>query len=670
MYGVEKMNKKKLLSVILASVFIVSSFAGCSSKQVENTTSAATEVIEKTETTTQAPTLEDEIISFTVTDKDGNILTLVPIFDKDASTVVAGYIMSATDKSGKELTAKVYSLLNSVVSVTSNDGKLTLDTDSKGGLISVETYSDTDGNLIAIKDVKDVNANKNTDEFLKLTSVKDSNEITQYVIEYTVVTITKDKKSQKVYVNEGNKKSEVKIVDSSNTAAAGRVKKDTENNEQTVTKETDDSENSNNSDKPGESTGSDEKNPATPAVSEDDYINIVLQKNRAAKCSSSNVAISTGQVNINKGGNYKITSETDDWHGQIVLQLDNTENCELRFEDVYISNDTKNIIQIIDKSITSDRTFLEAEADTDSSASNEIKDVSDNDSAPNVDISFPEGTSSTFTTSANSYTGVLYNESKLTIKGNGSATFAATKNANNCICSTKSISIKNVSLTLTTAQNTSTESLAKVSGSAKGIFSYSKVTVDSGKLTVKSNGDCVRCDSFYLNGGTADFKSSACDGIDADDSIVISGGSITSIATQKYCYKVRRVNNTEEFLVKGRVRAGKDDCFRINGGTVIGEGFRISSLSSAFQSDKKDSAQASVTAKIVKKGTAEASKTPAVIKINTLNKSSSNKVTKFLYSSSSVKKGTAYTATANGKSAAVTWNGNFGVAEIETTSNV
>lgn len=656
------MNIKKTLSIILALIFIVSAFAGCSgSKQTENTTSATSQVTEKITETTTAAAIEDEIISFTAADKEGNSLTLVPIYDKDAATIVAGYVMSATDKAGKELTAKAYSVLNSVVSVTSKDKKITLDTDSKGKLISVETYSDTKGNLIAIKDVKDVNKNKNTDEFLKLNSVKDSNKITHYVIEYTVVTVTKDKKTKKVYVTEGKKKTEVKAVDSTNDAVADKVEDDKKNNEQTV----EDLGGKPNQDTPKED---DKKDPVPSEENKDDSINIVLKKNRAASCSSPDVSISTGEVTIKKGGNYKFTSETDDWHGQIIVKLANTESCELKFENVYISNDTKNIIQIIDSSIDSNRTFLEAEADIDNSASDEIKDVSDNDSAPNVDISFPDGTSSTFTTSANSYTGVLYNESKLTIKGNGAATFAATKNANNCICSTKSITIKNVDLTLTTAQNNSTQSLAKTSGSAKGIFSYSKVTVESGKFNVKSNGDGVRCDEFYVNGGTVDIKSSACDGIDADDTIIISGGNVSSVATQKYCYKVRRVNNTENFLVKGRVRSGKNDCFRINGGTVSGESYRISSLSSAFQSDKKDSSQASVTAKIVKKGTAEESKTPAIIKINTINKSSENKVTKFIYSSSGVKKGTAYTATANGKSATVTWSGNFGVAEIETNS--
>jgi hypothetical protein len=245
----------------------------------------------------------------------------------------------------------------------------------------------------------------------------------------------------------------------------------------------------------------------------------------------------------------------------------------------------------------------------------------------------------------------------------------STRNANNCICSTKSITIKNVGITLSTAQNASTESLGKTSGSAKGIFSYSKVTLESGKLTIKSNGDGIRCDRLFVKGGTANIKSSACDGVDADDSIVISDGNVTSVATQKYCFKVRRVNNTENAQTKGTVRSGKEDCFQINGGTVVGEGKKITSLVSDYQSNKKGSSQASITAKIVKKGTTEESKTPAIIKLGTINKSSSNKITKYLYSSDKVNKGTSYKATANGKEATVKWSGNAGIAEIETTSN-
>lgn len=405
----------------------------------------------------------------------------------------------------------------------------------------------------------------------------------------------------------------------------------------------------------------------------DTAIPIVLEKNMKATCKSPNVSIATGEVIIEKPGDYVITQNTSVWHGQIEVKLKNTEKASIRFENVHISNTTKNIIRIIDSSITTNRNFLEAEADAGTEIDDAIQQVAANDKAPNVSLSFPSGTSSTFETTANAVTGVLYNESKLTLKGNGSAKIISKQNANNCICSTKSITIKNVGLTLETAQNTNTSSLAKTSGSAKGIYSYSKVTMDSGFLTIKSNGDAIRCDRFYMNGGTANLESSACDAVDTDNSIVIGGGTISARAYQKYSFKVRRVNNTENGAAKDKVRAGKADCFRINGGKVTGESKKITSLLAQHQSDSKGSSQANVTAKIIKAnaGTADAtgeSKVPAKITIGSW--SSQKECTKFLYSSSSVVKGKAYTVKAgNINSEGVTWSGNSGVALIRNSTN-
>lgn len=436
--------------------------------------------------------------------------------------------------------------------------------------------------------------------------------------------------------------------------------------------------------KKNSSTTKKSKTTTTAATQEPQPISIVLQKNRQATCQSPNVSLATGEVYIEKGGDYVITSETSDWHGQIIVKLANTEKCEIRFEGSgTISNDTKNIIQIIDSSINSDRTFLEAEATAGTDADDEIKAVSDNDKAPNVDISFPTGANWTFQTSGNGYTGVLYNESKLTLKGNGKANFTSVKNANNCVCSTKSITVKNVALTMETVHNTTTSNVAKNTGSAKGIFSYSKVVVESGSLSIKSNGDAIRCDKLEVQGGTVNISSSACDGVDADDAIVISGGTVYSKALEKHSYKVRRVNNEEKaqeqkaagstvtVADKNRVRSGKGDGFFISGGTVTGESKKISSLNAAHQSDKKASSQPSITCKIVKenKGLKEESKVPAIINIGTLNKSSANKCIKFLYSSPSVTKGTGYKVTVGEKSSNVTWSGNFGFAEIASATN-
>lgn len=407
----------------------------------------------------------------------------------------------------------------------------------------------------------------------------------------------------------------------------------------------------------------------------DNYVQIQLTGTCDVKCTSPNVTISKqnsrGTVYIEKGGDYIIKGSSKTWHGQIIIKLKNTEKCNIRFEGTgKIESDSKNIIQIIDTSINTDRSFLEAEAAADTAAEDALATVADNDMAPNVDLSFPTGSNWTIQSSANSYTGVIYNESKLTIQGNGRATIASVKNANNCICSTKSITIKNVALSLSTAQNNNTESLAKTTGSAKGIFSYSKVYVESGSLNIKSNGDGIRCDRFYAKGGTINITSSACDAIDTDDSITISAGTIKAIAYQKYSFKVRRVNNTENAAVKGKVRADKADGFWINGGTVTGESKNISTLVKTYQSAKKDSSQASITAKIVKKNTDELSKTPAVISISGVGKTSAAPCIKYIYSSSAVSTGKSYTASAkNGNSAKVVFTGKAGVADIKTTSN-
>lgn len=656
------MPSKKIICAVLSAAMLASVLTACSSKQVESTTTAvAIQEEESTAPETQPVTeAEKEIISFTDTDKDANTLTLVPIFDKDEKTVAAGYIISAKDKKGKALDAKKYSLLNKVVSASGKNDKITLDKDKDKNLIQFEAYSDLSGTLVAIKDKKDVNKNKNSDEFLKLSSKTDNNKVKHYVIDYTSVKISKE--SNKYFMTDGKNKTEVKKVDSSNTAVIKKVNKEIKENK-----------------KNKEAAKKAKKTTAKPtqATTEEshNYIDIVLEKNRKVSCSSPNVSQTTGEVQINKGGYYRITSGSGvgEWHGQIILRLKNTEECEVRFENVKITNNTKNIIQILDTSIKSSRSFLEAEASADQAADDEIKEVADNNKAPNVSLSFPTGTSSCFETQASSYTGVIYNESKLTIKGNGKASIVSKRNANNCICSTKSITVKNVSLSLETAQNTNPSSLASAQGGAKGIFSYSKVNVESGSLNIRSNGDAIRCDSFYSTGGTTDIKSSACDAIDADDAIVISAGNVTAVATEKSSFKVRRVNNSENPAIpdsKG-IRKGRGDTFEINGGTVVGESKKISTVQTS-------SKQPSITCRIVKKNAgnsdlaANESKIPQIISIESL-KASRNECTKFLYSSSAVKKGTLYTVNAKKstpkKMTKDDWKGTVGTVRIESSQN-
>lgn len=404
----------------------------------------------------------------------------------------------------------------------------------------------------------------------------------------------------------------------------------------------------------------------SPTTTEAKEITIKLLKNGKAECKSSNVSIEApkgletdGIVYVEKGGDYIITSDTDSWHGQIVIRLANTESANIRFENVNISTMKPNAIKILDTNISAERSFIEADVssgsagDTDNALQDQMKEVSKIDKAPNVDLSFPTGTKSSLSSSANAMSGVIYNESKLTIKGNGAVDITSSKNRNNAICSTKSITFKNVSATLTTPGYGSTSSL----GSARGIFSFSKVNIESGKLTIRSNGDCIRCEQFNSTGGTTDIVSSASDGIDADDAIVVTAGNVTSIALDKSAFKVRRVNNQEN-LNGGSTKVKADDgitkpthTFRIDGGTVIGEGKNMTTPKKR-SSVQQLSKQAFIYCRSTKAPGSEEAKLPLLYKITTGTNtviSSSNSCIKFLYSSSDIDTSKEYSVKGHNK---------------------
>ena len=407
-------------------------------------------------------------------------------------------------------------------------------------------------------------------------------------------------------------------------------------------------------------------------------IKINLTKNGNAECKSSNVTISPassknnyqGTVYIEKGGDYIITSSVDAWHGQIVINLANTESANIRIENVNITSTKANVIKILDRNITTERSFIEADAssgtaggDTDNALRDEMKEVSKNDKAPNVDLSFPTGTSSSFSTSANSLSGVIYNESKLTLKGNGKVNVSATNNRNNAICSTKSITFKNVTANLSTAANSSPSALS----SARGIFTFSKVYVESGTLNIKSNGDGIRCEEFNSSGGKTDITSSAADGIDADDAINITGGNVTVKGLEKSCFKVRRINNQEKINAGDKTIKASDGVtktthtFKIDGGTVIAVGKNVTTV-------QKASKQASITCRSVKSAGSEEAKKAIkfTIKGTGVNVTSPSECIKYLYSSPSIDKTKEYTASSSGyASKKVTFDGTVGDVRIE-----
>jgi hypothetical protein len=680
-------NNKSIISILLCLVLVMS-FAACT-KPAQNTSGEATTEITtaaEVEATTVA-SIESEAISFyEAKDKDGNTLKLSPVYLSDGKTVVAAYIISGVNKDNKALDAKSFSMLNSVVSATSGEKSISLSYDSANKLIKIESYADEQGNLLAIMDINDANKNNNKTEYLKLTKTTNQNGSTHYLLTNEAMEIKKENGKTVAIDKKTKKKTVVQAVDSSNKTVADKVEKDTASNEE-KSNDSGSSDNGSSNSSSGSDSGSGSASSSgsgagsgsnsgssggTNTTQEKVYNTIVLKKNGKSESSLASVETNTNEVVINDAGDYKITSETDTWHGVIKLKLKNTEAAELRFEDVDISYNKGSIIQLIDESDTTDRSFIEAEATAGTTADNAIEALADRDSAPNVDLTFPTGTKSSFENSANAYTGVLYNEAKLTIKGNGKATFKAVSNSNHAIASSKSITIKNVELLLQSASY----DVPKGIGGAKGIYSYNKVNIESGKLTVQSNGDAIRCDSYYQDGGTVSLASSACDGIDADDAIYIKGGSANIVALEKTSLKVRRVNNQDtadayiaagktvaESFKKNCIRSGKDDGFAISGGTVSAESYKVST--------PRKSTQKVIICKASKevKGSEEEVKKAVKWEISTLA-STKNKSIKFFYSASDVKEKEYKILVDGGEASPIwTWSDNVGVAKIVSSTS-
>lgn len=644
------MKMKKIIALLLAAIMVCCAFVSCSKepqKPKETTTTT-----QKAETTTAPTTTQAKKAPKAVSIEDAkeNLLNVTVVYSADAKEVLAGFVSFARDKTGKALTKKEYPQLNQLLQMATkgdDEYEFVLDKDKKQ--ISILAYYDKSGNVVAMQDAFDVDGNKNTTELLQLGANADGLTCVQKDPKgaYLKATVTKDSAGKQFVVYADGKK-----VEATATISQKQVTKVVKKTTSTTAKK-----------KPQE---------------------IMLQKNgKATTTAKSGVTISTSAVKITKADDYVIRSSTDVWHGQIFVSLPNTAKCSIRFENVKISYNKGNIIQILDSSIKAKRTYLgfkESEASVDDTQmdnilNNEIEKVSDNDHAPNVSLSFPEGTESTFTSSSNDFVGAIYNESKLTIKGNGKVNIKTQQNANNCLCTTKSVTFKNVTTTMTTAANTVSSKLDGKLGSAKGIFSQDKVNVESGKLYITTNGDGIRCGKFFNDGGTVIIKSSACDAIDADNVIELNAGSTACTALEKYAFKVRRVDMTEAGYAKGGVRAGKGDGFRINGGVVKGESKRTSSLSKNYQSDKKDSKQANIICKIQKlnantQAAAGESKVPAKFSIGTLKVNSVNPCLKFVYSSPRVKKGTEYSVSiSSGSTEGVQWDGNAGVALLKSSTN-
>ena len=660
------MHNKRIISVfalVLSAAMLFSACSNAAETTVVTTTEAATVQAE----TTTAPTVEAKDVSiYDVTDGDYKI-SISPIYKKDGKTVVAAYILSVKDKDNKVVTAQTFPLLNSVVAASSTKQAIALTKDKNKNYIKINSYADEKGNLLVIQDSGDANKNGNTAEFLKLTKITNEQGSTHYLLSDTAVKIVTEKDG--VYAIIDGKKIKVDTVDAKNTKVVAKLQEQSKAKKQTTTKKGSTTKKTSKS-KGSKSKDGGKKDETTQESKLDTYGKIVLLKNGEASSSVSGVETSSHEVLINKGGEYLVTSDTSTWHGVIKIQLKNTEEADVRFENVDISYNKGNIIQIIDSTESVERDFIEAEASAESIdddvLNDEMDDLSDVKSAPNVSLTFPTGTSSSFECSSNIKTGVIYNESKLEIKGNGKVNVTATSNANNVICSSKSVTFKNVTAHLKSAAFGVTENI----GGSKGIFCYNKVNMDSGDLTIQSNGDAIRCTRFYQEGGTFNATSSAADGIDAESSISIKGGKSTVTALNKSSFKVRRANiqerydNGERVNPKDCIRSGKDDGFYISGGTVKGESKKVSDY-------KMHASQNTIVCRTVKseKGKADETKKPVSWNVSSVA-SSSNPCVKFLYSSSSVSnKEYAVKVNNTEKEYKWQWSGKYGSCKVVYTTS-
>ncbi len=638
----------KICAVVIAAVMLLTACSAMKTEETAATTEPAEQAAEVAVTETTAADNQQQSV-YEIKDGD-NTLKIAPIYSLDGKNIFAAYIISVKDKAGKELNAQSYPLLMSVVSVSGNSSGVKLNKNNSS-LIKIDSYSDDKGELVAIQDVSDANKNNNKTEFLKLVKVDGANGTRHYKLTKEIVIIEKDSKNKKYAVING-KKVTLTDVDSKNTKVKDNINSDTQNNKKPENKT--------------EATSS----TTSPDNKTSSYAQIVLKKNGAAASSAPGVSSDTNEVVISKGGDYLVTSDTSTWHGVIKIMLSNKEKAEVRFENVDISYNKGSIIQIIDTSDSMKRDFLEAEVSSESVVDDNLNDamddLADRESAPDVSLTFPTGTTSSFECSSNVYSGVIYNESKLEIKGNGKVNITATANANNVLCTSKSVTFKNVTAHLKSAAFGVTDSI----GGSRGIFSYGKVNIESGSVDIDSNGDCIRCDRLSQTGGTLNATSSAADGIDAEDSIDITGGKSTVTALKKSSFKVRRVNNQERYdngeriPVKDCVRSGKNDRFKIDGGTVKGESKKITDPLSS-------SNQKSIVCRTVKKvkGSKTEEKESVKWKVESVA-SSSNPCVKFLYSSSSVSKND-YSVKVNNtsKDTTWTWNGNYGACYVVSSTS-
>lgn len=577
------MKFKKTISILLAAVITATAFTACSKQEGKPAAESPSNVVEVTDADDGSEeTVDTEDTTFEVTDKDGNILTLIPIYHSDGTTIIAGYVEAVKDKDGKSLDEKSYAYLKQVIAVESDEeGNFSIKmADDKP--VTLTALVDDKGNVIALQDALDLDNDKDVTEYFKATTTADSannlfirldKDDKGNLVNVTVETRKEGSKTvTEVKTSDGKKQTVSKSTEAPNLIVSHPPKKTGE----TTTKKKDETTTKKPSDEnPAKPNGGNDT-PVTPDPTPTvDYTAIVLKKNGEVACDASNVTVSgsaaTGgiEVVVNGAGEhskYYVTSETDTFYGQMEFRFHIDEDVEVKFYDVTLNADKKTALKFTDADREKDKENDGEEIGTGGSIGSGVEVA-----APKVELSFTG--SNSFKANGSGKNGTIYSECKLAIKGHGSATIDGGQNLSG-ICSTESMSIKNATLNITSAAK-------------QGISCDRKVTVNGGAtININSKGDGIHCNKFLYNGyNTTDGKSTitinslyntgCADGIDTDDYIIINGGDlfITALSEYKYALKVRKVINLNP---KGQ--------FEINGGLVEASGSNNSRLTSCGQS--------------------------------------------------------------------------------------
>lgn len=587
------MKFKKITSILLAFILTVTVFTACS-KQDAKPAESPSNVVEVTDADDgSSEEVETEDTTFEVTDKDGNVLTMIPIYHSDGTTIIAGYVEAAKDKDGNALDEKSYAYLKTVLAVEANeDGSYSIKmTDDKP--VTLTAMVDDKGNIIALQDALDLDKDKDVEEYFKATTTADSSnnlfirldkDDKGNLINVTVETKKDgDKTVTQVKTNDGKTQNVNKSTDTKNLTDYHPPKKD--NPKEDPKDNPDDNPNKPNGGSQGGDTPDkpDPIGPDTPTPKPDpddpppdvDYTAIVLKKNGKIACDASNVTVSgsaaTGGIEIVVDGagehsKYYVTSETDSFYGQMEFRFHIDEDVEVKFNDVTLTADKKTALKFTDADREKDKENDGEEIGTGGSIGSGVEVA-----APKVDLSFTG--SNSFKANGSGKNGTIYSECKLAIKGHGSAVIDGGQNLSG-ICSTESMSIKNATLNI--------KSAAK-----QGISCDRKVTVNGGAtINISSKGDGIHCNKFLYNGYNATdgrskitinsiYDFDCADGIDTDDYIIINNGDLfINVPTDlKYALKVRKV-----------IKLNPKGQFEINGGHVEASGSNNSRLTSCAQS--------------------------------------------------------------------------------------